>query len=265
MWKDLLHYDKPIIVLGDPGQIPPIHGSSPLLINPDVKLTEVVRQASDSPILKLAMMAREGKVIPVGKYGHGVHVIYEDRLSDNLLMWADIILCGKNSTRDKINNYIRFELLNRKSDLPEKGDKIICRKNCWDISLPNEGTPLINGMIGFVENHIDKETISNKTFILDFKPEFSKNNFFNNLTVNRTMFEGTEEERKKVTVFSEGIKFEYGYAITTHLSQGSEWENVIIIEEFLGDYNYMKKWLYTAITRASKKLVIVRKRPKTYY
>lgn len=54
-------------------------------------------------------------------------------------------------------------------------------------------------------------------------------------------------------------EFAYAYAITTHKAQGSEWSNVVILEEkFPFDKKEHARWLYTACTRASKKLVLVR-------
>jgi ATP-dependent exoDNAse (exonuclease V) alpha subunit len=51
----------------------------------------------------------------------------------------------------------------------------------------------------------------------------------------------------------------YGYAITCHKAQGSQWPRVLIYEEgFPYDKEEHKRWLYTACTRASEKLVIVR-------
>jgi hypothetical protein len=47
---------------------------------------------------------------------------------------------------------------------------------------------------------------------------------------------------------------DYGYVITCHKAQGSEWENVMIME--YPTYMDIKglRWLYTAITRTSKNL-----------
>lgn len=54
--------------------------------------------------------------------------------------------------------------------------------------------------------------------------------------------------------------FAYAYAITTHKAQGSEWNKVLIFEEgFPFDVEEHRRWLYTAVTRASEKVVIVRK------
>ena len=52
--------------------------------------------------------------------------------------------------------------------------------------------------------------------------------------------------------------YDYGYCITCHKAQGSEYDKVLVIEEFLKG-NEHARWLYTAATRAKEKLVIVRK------
>ena len=55
------------------------------------------------------------------------------------------------------------------------------------------------------------------------------------------------------------MEFTYGYAITGHKSQGSEWDRVLVIEErFPFDKIEHARWLYTCCTRASEKLVLVR-------
>jgi DNA helicase IV len=54
--------------------------------------------------------------------------------------------------------------------------------------------------------------------------------------------------------------FTYAYAITTHKAQGSEWGKVLIFEEgFPFDAEEHRRWLYTAVTRASEKVVIIRR------
>ena len=50
-------------------------------------------------------------------------------------------------------------------------------------------------------------------------------------------------------------ELEYGYAITCHKSQGSECKKVLVIEEVLHSAHH-KRWLYTAVTRASEILVL---------
>jgi exodeoxyribonuclease V len=70
MGHDLLSFGKPVLGLGDKGQLPPV-GDSCLFTDrePDVVLTELHRQALDSPIVRLATMARRGETLPYGQYG----------------------------------------------------------------------------------------------------------------------------------------------------------------------------------------------------
>jgi exodeoxyribonuclease-5 len=54
--------------------------------------------------------------------------------------------------------------------------------------------------------------------------------------------------------------FDYAYAITCHKAQGSEWDKVLVFEEWYPNTEEEhRRWLYTAVTRAKEKLVIVRK------
>ena len=70
MARDLLSFDCPLLVLGDPAQLPPIAGAGFFTdAEPDAMLTEVHRQAQDDPIVRLSMAVREGEPIEIGRYG----------------------------------------------------------------------------------------------------------------------------------------------------------------------------------------------------
>ena len=61
--RDLMSFDVPVLVLGDPAQLPPIQGGGFFTeAEPDAMLTEVHRQAQDDPIVRLSMEVREGAV-----------------------------------------------------------------------------------------------------------------------------------------------------------------------------------------------------------
>lgn len=67
-------------------------------------------------------------------------------------------------------------------------------------------------------------------------------------------------KRLKADPFFNAVQVKFAYAVTCHKAQGGEWKNVFldlgyIAEEHLGINFY--RWLYTAITRASKKLYLV--------
>jgi exodeoxyribonuclease-5 len=50
---------------------------------------------------------------------------------------------------------------------------------------------------------------------------------------------------------------DFGWAITCHKSQGSQWDDVVVHDESGSFREAADQWLYTAITRAAERLVIV--------
>ena len=274
----LSKYNVHIICLGDPGQLPPINKDEDnhLLDFPHVFLDEIMRQEEQSEIIKLTMDVRAGK--PLNHFvGKEVQILDKEELTTGMLMWADQIICSTNATRIALNKQMR-NLLGR-GDNPEDGDKVICLRNYWDI-LSEDKSPLVNGTIGYLENsfnnflkiplYITNGRLSQiPTVIANFNADDGVTKF-NSLTMDKKMIlEGeptlTFKENYKMTknvkyMKSIPLSFTYGYAITCHKAQGSEWDNVLVIEEgFPFDKEEHIRWLYTAATRAAKKLVIIRK------
>ena len=54
-------------------------------------------------------------------------------------------------------------------------------------------------------------------------------------------------------------EFDYGYVVTCWKAQGSEFEKVLFVAERVGNMNFdmYKRYVYTGITRASKKLTLI--------
>lgn len=252
--EDLVSYGIPMIVLGDHHQLDPPFGEPYFLDNPDVVLTEPMRQALDDPIFMLANKATKGEFIKRGKYGDNCFVIDKSMVSDKMLTKSDIIICGRNKTRDTINRYIRYDVLKRKSECPVIGDKLICRQNNWGRTIGN-GIFLINGMVGYAEE-VYLDTYNKHSITIDFRPDFSDFDYFKKLVVDYKALTEPYKENK-ASKRSYYNKFEYGYAISTHLSQGSEWNCPLVIYEDYGTAEFKRKSLYTAITRAKKKLILV--------
>jgi exodeoxyribonuclease-5 len=126
--RDLMSFGTPILVLGDPGQLPPISGGGFFTEHePDILLTEIHRQARDNPIIDLAMQVREGREIMHGDYGTA-QVIGKNDVDRDMVLEADQVLVGINRTRRRYNQRLR-ELKGFDQTYPQAGDKLVCLRN----------------------------------------------------------------------------------------------------------------------------------------
>ena len=136
--RDLLSFGVPVLVLGDPAQLPPIQGAGFFTESePDAMLTEVHRQAQDDPIVRLSMLVREGKRLEPGRYGE-TEIVLRDDFDPDRVLEADQILVGRNNTRRAYNTRLR-ERLGREEGLPVAGDKLVCLRNNRRKGLFNGG------------------------------------------------------------------------------------------------------------------------------
>lgn len=260
----------PIIVTGDLDQLPPVADTPAYLADGDVmELTEIMRQALDSPIIYLSQRAKHSLPIHCGIYGNyydqSVLVIDREDLTDEMLINSQAVLCGTNRTREEINDKIRH-IKGYSGRLPQFGEKIICRNNnrmeiAGDINLAN-------GLMGYVLNRPDPSGINlrNGTYKLDFK-SFISDVPFVDLDANLRYFNASPEEKKAIknAKFGQsGELFELAYAITVHLSQGSQYDCGLFYEEFLRK-DIHNKLVYTAISRFAKRMIYVKAPVKKYF
>lgn len=259
---EILSRGKKIIATGDKGQLPPVFGESAFLNDGRIlEITKIMRQDKDSALLYLADRARKGLPINTGYYGDCL-VITEDELTDQMLIASDIIICGKNKTREIFNNRIRHDILKINSKLPVYGEKLICRKNNWTIEL--DGINLANGLIGTVVNSPSVENFYKDSFRLDFKPNML-NNAFINLQCDYQYLNApySKKDMLKNNKYNKSEKFEYAYAISTHLSQGAQFNKGIYYEEFLSK-DIQCNLNYTGITRFRNSMIYVKPKRKYY-
>lgn len=275
----LLGYKVFVIFLGDPFQLPMIDKgqSHNLLEKPDVFLDEIMRQAAESEIIQLTMKIRAGESFGYMK-GKEVQIFQPDELSTGMLTWADQIICAKNITRHSLNEQIRE--LNGYTGLIQEGEKVIVKRNYWE-ECNMEGDALVNGSTGILQHwREDVLTVPANVKIsqrripiirADFKPEvgsaFRNIAFDKNFLVKeepvfdwRTEYQLNRIKRQSLgTIDLIPKQMTYGYAITCHCAQGSEWDKVLVVEEnFPFDKTEHARWLYTACTRAADKLVLIR-------
>lgn len=277
MWEQLLTHGIYVLACGDPGQLPPVDkdADNHVLDNPHVFLDEIMRQAQDSEIIRLSMWVREGKSLstfPVKK--EQVQIISPGELVSGMYDWADQVLCATNQKRNDINTCIRKQ--KGYGEEPCVGDKIISLRNHWDDVSALGTQALTNGCIGeIVEYH--NSTIYVPYYISNDPIKYMHTTF----TINDTddMFKMMPIDYKALTTGTPALDgkqtyklnrnknypdapydFAYAYAITVWKAQGSEWDKILAFEEgHPFDKEEHQKYLYTAITRAKEKLVMVKR------
>lgn len=273
----LFKHNVYVICLGDPGQLPPIDKDEDnhLLDHPHIFLDEIMRQAQESEIIQLTMKIRNNESINYYD-GKEVKVIPYSQLNTGILQWGDQVLTATNATRQGINNQMR-QLLNY-PNYPVDGDKMICLRNYWE-DFSDDGDPLINGTIGILKNsfqtwreipRVAKSNIKKFDILMGDLSIPDTNDVYNLVDMDYKMIlTGNKCCDWKLSYRLGKLRFKYGdivpkeftyaYAITYWKAQGSEWDNVVVLEEqFPFDKETHAKAMYTAATRASKKLVWVR-------
>ena len=249
---ELLSYGVPIIFVGDKNQLEPVFGTGTVMLFPDFVLTQIMRQKENDPIIQLSQMAIHNVSYSPGIYGKS-RVLTELKMDKSILTNYDVIIVGTNKRRESINAFIRSNLLGIHSIFPVPGERMICRQNNWNIPL-GDGLYLTNGTAGEVIDVYKAKT--DKYFEMDFMPDLTKFTK-KNLKVDLKYLKASVDERKAMPM-SKYNKFEYGYAITVHLSQGSQYPRVLFIDEPFGrDPEFRAKLRYTAITRASESIDIL--------
>ena len=262
--SDLESFKVPIIYIGDHGQLPPVNGTSKLMMEANIKLEKIHRQAEGNPIIFLAKMARMGAKLPYKEFGKGVIKMSARDVTPGLLTGVEQILCGKNTTRHKLNNRVRA-LLGKASARVLVGDRVICLRNNWQKGYINGMTGTVLAIQEFDKSNIKPEDswryhVDQQAFDIECDHDVSnfseEGNTLRNIPFDSTVFQFNQTPDMKNRCIE---PFDFAYAITVHKAQGSQYHSVLVMEEYLGDAQLHKKWLYTAITRAASSLIIVAK------
>lgn len=272
----LLGHRVYVIFLGDPFQLPSLNkeDAHDLLDHPHIFLDEVMRQAAESEIIQMTMKIRNREEIPFIK-GKEVNVIPLKEMVDGCYKWADQILTATNVRRKQVNRFVRQ--MQGYSGLPREGERMICLHNYWE-DIATNGDALVNGTTGTIHS-ISPTSVTIPPFVqtdnhflravnCTFKAD--EDTFFYDVNMDRELIENgrkcvdwrTEYKLMKAKSQIGDIvprEFDYGYAITCHKSQGSQWKNVLVLEEnFPFDKEEHARWLYTACTRPEERLLLVR-------
>ncbi|WP_298354504.1 AAA family ATPase [Rhodoblastus sp.] len=243
--RDLLSFGKKVLVLGDPAQLPPVKGGGFFTETAaDMMLTEVHRQAADNPIVRLSMLVRAGERLSPGDHG-AMRVIPREKIDAEQVKSADQVLVGLNKTRRAYNKRLR-ELFGFKEALPEVGEKLVCLRN-------DKGKGLLNGGIFRVAR---ASGIRRARYRMGLTPEEAPSAKPIRVGVLPALFTG-EEGTISFAQRRESDEFDYGYALTVHKAQGSQWDRVVLFDESFAFRENRERWLYTGVTRAAKDLTVV--------
>jgi exodeoxyribonuclease-5 len=246
---DLLSFGTKILVLGDPAQLPPVADAGFFTnAKPDVMLDEVHRQAAENPIIRLSMDIRAGARLPYGDFGACRVVPWQrDAVSAEDILAADQILVGKNATRTDMNRRIRV-LKKLKETTPYVGEKLVCLKNdrsrhlfnggLWKVAKKRKFNPAACHLV------IEPDDAGDVARAVDVK-------------VHPYFFEGREGELTWEQL-KETQQLTYGYALTVHKAQGSQWNNVVLFDQSGVFRDDARRWLYTGVTRAAERLTVVK-------
>lgn len=239
--EDLLSFGKKVLVLGDPAQLPPVEGAGFFTLGePDFLLTEIHRQAAENPIIRLSQIVREGGKLKLGKYGDSA-VIPQAKLDWQALVERDQVLVGMNRTRQTAIAKIR-ELRGRTLTV-EKDDRLICLKNDRQKMLLNGSMWTVLAVREYGRSM--RLTLSSQDGLAEAVDIYTR----------PEMFDGREDtlspaQRRNLDEFT------FAEAITVHKAQGSQWNDVAIIDESRQFREDARAHLYTAITRAASRVLV---------
>jgi ATP-dependent exoDNAse (exonuclease V) alpha subunit len=242
--RDLISFGAPVLVLGDPAQLPPVSGGGFFTNDePDVMLSEVHRQAQNDPIVRLSMDVRAGRPLAPGQYGVTA-VVRREELDPKLVLAADQVLVGRNATRRSYNQRMRLRR-GFTSPTPEAGDKLVCLRN-------NRRKGLFNGSLWSVK---ERGSTRRRIIKLQLVSDEGAGRAVK-VSVRPECFTGDIDqlewvERKPYD------EFDFGYVLTVHKAQGSQWDSVVLFDESFAFSDGRARWLYTGITRAAKQLTVV--------
>jgi len=246
--QDLMSFGVKILVLGDPAQLPPVKGTGFFTdCEPDYMLTDIHRQAKGDPIIELATKCRQNTLPDYGTYGESRVMSPRDFKDSGAALACDQIIVGRNATRHSWNSRMRHRL-GYEGNMPLTGDRLVCLRNDHERGL-------LNGGIWTCATDALWDKDAPERCLLEINSEDDDTDTDTLMvTAHSGYFRGEEIpwfDRK------DAQEFDYGYALTCHKSQGSQWDHVVVWDESACFRKDRWRWLYTAVTRAAKKLDLV--------
>lgn len=250
MGRDLESFGTKILAIGDPAQLPPVYGVGYFTSrDPDAYLDEIHRQALDSPILRLADLARRGQPLPLGRIDDNVDVCTyrpgrPDPALEKRVLEAEMILVGRNRTRHACNHKIRRLIGHGDEPAPVPGDRAVCLRNDHERGLLNGSTWVVDRCVP----DFDHMTAKIEVHSTDDETRVECGTWLHHFMAREQELDGLPRR--------ELAELAYGWALTVHKAQGGQADDVLIFDESRQFGKDAAKHLYTAITRSSRVLTV---------
>jgi len=276
LFNDLAGYGIPILAVGDDFQLQPVgdEGFS-LMVDTDLALKKVHRLAKGNPIIMMSQYIRKHGVLPRElNTTHSKELFWYkkgDREFINKIPYQNkgiVTLAGMNKTRKNLNNYIRGLCGYQGADIINAGERVVCLKNN-DMLVGRTPYDIMNGMLGTVKSIVNTKNSTIKRIHTDFDvygdtiPCECDVRSFGEINAS-VLAKISGDPGNKEIAHKKGQKainmFDYGYVLTVHKAQGSEYKAVVLVDErnyYSTDEDYAR-WLYTAVTRSSNKLFVIK-------
>lgn len=294
LFNDLSSFEIPIILVGDHAQLSPVDSSEGgLMRNPDVRLEIIHRQVAGSPIIKLASYIRENGFFPREYFIDGcVKQVPLDQVSSHLYKelrasrydhMDSAVLTSTNKERVRLNKFVR-KLRSFPEDSPVSGDMVICLRNasyedCFYYNGTRgqiRGSEIKDRLLPLSNEEIDWDAVHDGTgstcrtacgywyeMEIDFEEDLTYKGWVLKAQINRDKAFNSIEEIQRAGVPIDfydqiGLQVDYGYALTVHKAQGSQFKNVVVSVEYTKWMNEDEqcRWAYTAVTRARENLMV---------
>lgn len=252
--NDLCKYHLPIILISDKNEFME-SDSCVRLHEPNILLRDVTDSKQKDPITYFANRILNDEVLPYGNF-KTISILPKKESNKFNFKFSDIILCESN--KDDLNALYRERILKHKTIITYTNEKLYLTEDTHQF-VQNESENKIKvylnkGMVGNVIK-INKHTPFTRYVNMIFKPDFYDDTF--ELILDRSLFYDVNKSTRQLNPF-ESFKFNYGYALNIEDALRSHWNDITIYDDIFEDYNYHKKFLYTAIRRSTNSIVLLR-------
>lgn len=285
-----------LLFIGDRGQIPPVNGGESVLFTSDLdgnfNLSDIIRQADGNPIIQLAKKIRtnqkfekesildeDNNGVVFLKINTEMPLLEKYFNSENFSQNPNFVkvLAWTNKAVDYYNDKIRAMIYGDNCGKLNIGEKMVCNKPITDskkrvLLNNNDEFEVVSYELktenrGLIYRYYSVKILSNgKPYVIKLMSEISQKSYEKDLeglkkkATNANIMLKRNAWSKYYNLLDRYADVKYNYALTVHKSQGSTFDNVIVINcdiERVRDIKERNKLLYTAITRAKNKLFMI--------